>query len=123
MDPVGLRYTLRQVWERYELPIMISENNLGQDDVVEENGEISDDYRIDYLQQHIDQMELAVADGVELFSYCPWSATDLVSTHQGYKKRYGFIYINRDEIDLKDLRRMKKKSFFWYRDLIKQNNQ
>lgn len=102
---------------------MISENNLGQDDVVEENGEISDDYRIDYLQQHIDQMELAVADGVELFSYCPWSATDLVSTHQGYKKRYGFIYINRDEIDLKDLRRMKKKSFFWYRDLIKQNNQ
>jgi 6-phospho-beta-glucosidase len=121
VDPVGLRITLRQVWERYQLPVMISENGLGQDDILEGGDRVNDDYRIEYFQKHINQLRLAIQDGVPLFSYCPWSALDLVSTHQGYSKRYGLIYINRDETNLEDLRRIPKKSFYWYKDLIKEN--
>jgi 6-phospho-beta-glucosidase len=121
VDPVGLRITLRQVWERYQLPLMISENGLGQDDILEGCARVNDDYRIDYFQKHINQLRLAIQDGVQLFSYCLWSALDLVSTHQGYSKRYGLIYVNRDETNLEDLRRIPKKSFYWYKDLIKEN--
>lgn len=121
IDPVGLRLTLREVYERYHLPIMISENGLGQPEEINENGEIDDSARIEYMSAHLKQMQLAITDGVELFGYCPWSALDLVSTHQGYRKRYGFIYVNRDEMNLKDMKRIPKKSFYWYRDLIKQN--
>lgn len=121
IDPVGLRLTLREVYERYHLPIMISENGLGQPEEINEDGEIDDSARIEYMTAHIKQMQLAITDGVELFGYCPWSAIDLVSTHQGYRKRYGFIYVNRDEMDLKDMKRIPKKSFYWYRDLIKKN--
>ncbi len=118
IDPVGFRTTLRAVWDKYRLPIMISENGLGQGDTLVD-GEVDDQYRIDYLQLHIDQMQLAISDGVDIFSYCPWAALDLVSTHQGYGKRYGFIYIDREEFDLKELARIPKKSFYWYQDLIK----
>ncbi|EOB3584487.1 glycoside hydrolase family 1 protein [Vibrio vulnificus] len=117
IDPVGFRTTLRQVWDKYRLPIMISENGLGQKDELVD-GQVDDQYRIDYLKLHIDQMQLAMTDGVEVFSYCPWAALDLVSTHQGYGKRYGFIYIDRDEFDLKELARIPKKSFYWYQNLI-----
>ncbi|OOM16465.1 glycoside hydrolase family 1 protein [Clostridium saccharobutylicum] len=121
IDPVGFRNTLREVYERYALPIIITENGLGAYDKVEENDTINDDYRIDYLRKHIEQARLAITDGVDLRGYCPWSAIDLISTHQGFKKRYGFIYVNRDEFDLKDLRRIRKKSFFWYKNVIKTN--
>jgi 6-phospho-beta-glucosidase len=121
IDPIGFRNTLREVYERYTLPIIITENGLGAYDNVEENDTINDDYRIDYLRKHIEQARLAITDGVDLIGYCPWSAIDLISTHQGFKKRYGFIYINRDEFDLKDLRRIRKKSFFWYKNVIKTN--
>ncbi|WP_028863797.1 glycoside hydrolase family 1 protein [Psychromonas aquimarina] len=118
IDPVGFRNTFREIYERYALPLIVTENGLGAFDKVEQDGSINDDYRIEYLAQHIEQIQLAVNDGVEVFGYCPWSAIDLVSTHQGCSKRYGFIHVNRDEFDLKDLQRSKKKSFYWYQDLI-----
>ncbi|MFM9815873.1 family 1 glycosylhydrolase, partial [Streptomyces scabiei] len=81
-------------------------------------GSICDDYRIDYLRAHIAQMQLALADGVEILGYCPWSAIDLISTHQGASKRYGFIYVDRGEDDLRTLDRRRKESSYWYERLI-----
>ena len=121
IDPIGFRTTLREIYSRYNLPLIVTENGLGAYDKLEENDKINDNYRIDYLKKHIKQAQLAITDGVELFGYCPWSAIDLVSTHQGINKRYGFIYVNRDEFDLKDMRRIKKKSFHWYKDVIESN--
>lgn len=103
------------------LPLLITENGLGAFDKLDENGEINDDYRIDYLRRHLEQMQLAITDGVEVFGYTPWSALDLISTHQGCSKRYGLIYVNRDEFDLKDLKRIRKLSSYWYADVIKNN--
>lgn len=121
IDPIGLRVTLREVNDRYHLPIIITENGIGAYDKVDEDGSVQDHYRIDYLKKHIEQMELAIADGVDVIGYCPWAAIDLISTHQGFRKRYGFIYINRDEDDLKDLKRIKKQSFYWYKEVISSN--
>lgn len=118
IDPIGLRMTLRKVCERYNLPILITENGIGAPDTIEKDNVINDDYRIDYIKKHLEQLQLAITDGVDVIGYCPWSAIDVVSTHQGYGKRYGFIYVNRDEFDLKDLRRIKKKSFYWYKNVI-----
>lgn len=123
IDPVGLRMTLRKVYERYNLPILITENGIGAKDILNEKGEVEDDYRIEFIGKHLKQVQYALSDGVEVMGYCPWSALDVVSTHQGYGKRYGFIYVNRDEFDLKDLRRIKKKSFYWYNDVIKNNGE
>ncbi|QKJ86100.1 6-phospho-beta-glucosidase [Paramixta manurensis] len=121
IDPVGFRITAREIYERYNLPLIVTENGLGAFDTLEAGNKVYDDYRIDYLRQHIEQLQLAIDDGVALFGYCPWSALDLVSTHQGIGKRYGFIYVNRDEHDLKDLARYRKKSFFWYQRVIASN--
>ncbi|WP_252235265.1 glycoside hydrolase family 1 protein [Clostridium sp. ZS1] len=123
VDPIGLRMTLRKVSERYDLPILITENGIGAPDKLEENETINDDYRINYIRKHLEQLKLAINDGVEVMGYCPWSVIDVVSTHQGYGKRYGFIYVNRDEFDLKDLRRIKKKSFNWYKNVINTNGE
>jgi len=121
IDPAGFRATLREIYDRYNLPLIVTENGLGAFDKLEEGDVVNDDYRIDYLRKHLEQAQLAITDGVELFGFCPWSAIDLVSTHQGSSKRYGFIYVNREEFDLLDLRRIKKKSFFWYQNVIKSN--
>ena len=121
IDPVGLRVTLRQLWERYHLPLLITENGCGVPDKLEEGDKIHDDYRIDYLREHIKACQEAITDGVDLMGYSPWSAIDLISTHQGCTKRYGFIYVNRDEFDLKDMRRIRKDSFFWYKKVIASN--
>ena len=121
IDPLGFRTTLMEIYSRYNLPLLITEKGLGAYDKVEEDGSINDDYRIEYLKQHITELKRAVESGVEVMGYCPWSAIDLISTHQGFLKRYGFIYVNRDNDDLKDLKRLKKKSFFWYNNLIKEN--
>ena len=121
VDPVGFRYTLRKVYERYHLPILITENGIGAKDVLNEDGTIHDEYRIDFIQKHLHQMKLAITDGVKMLGYCPWAALDVVSTHQGYQKRYGFIYVDRDEFDLKELKRYKKDSFYWYKDVIETN--
>ncbi|EEK78378.1 glycoside hydrolase family 1 protein [Bacillus cereus] len=121
IDPIGFRATLREVNDRYNLPIIVTENGIGAYDKVDEDGAVQDHYRIDYLKKHIEQMELAIADGVDVIGYCPWAAIDVISTHQGFRKRYGFIYINRDEDDLKDLKRIKKQSFYWYKEVISSN--
>lgn len=113
--------TANQIYSRYHLPVLITENGLGQEDTLTEDGKIHDQYRIDYLQAHIKQVQMAITDGVEFIGYCPWSAIDLISTHEGFRKRYGFIYVNRDDFDLKDLNRYKKDSFFWYQKVIRQN--
>ncbi|ALP35273.1 6-phospho-beta-glucosidase [Paenibacillus sp. IHB B 3084] len=123
IDPVGFRSTLRQIYSRYHLPLIVTENGLGAFDKLEEGDVVNDPYRIDFFNKHIEQIQLAITDGVEVFGFCPWSAIDLVSTHQGSSKRYGFIYVDREEFDLKDLRRIRKQSFYWYQKLIATNGE
>ncbi|WP_258296384.1 glycoside hydrolase family 1 protein [Paenibacillus peoriae] len=123
IDPVGFRTTLRQIYSRYHLPLIVTENGLGAFDKLEEGDVVNDPYRIDFFKKHIEQIQLAITDGVEVFGFCPWSAIDLVSTHQGSSKRYGFIYVDREEFDLKDLRRIGKQSFYWYQKLISTNGE
>ncbi|SDQ36017.1 glycoside hydrolase family 1 protein [Carnobacterium viridans] len=121
IDPMGLRLVLNDYYRQYRLPLIITENGLGTPDVLTEDQQVHDDYRIDYIRDHIAACHDAINDGVELFGYCPWSAIDLLSSHQGFKKRYGFIYVNREDHDLKDLSRIKKDSFYWYQEVIRNN--
>ena len=121
IDPVGFRISLRRVYEKYQLPIFVTENGLGAYDKLED-GTVNDQYRIDYLQAHATEMQRAITDGVEIIGYCAWSFTDLLSWLNGYKKRYGFVYINRDDDSEKDLKRIPKKSFYWYQDFIRKNS-
>lgn len=123
IDPIGFRVTMREMYSRYRLPMIVTENGLGAYDTLTEDGKIHDDYRIAYLRHHIEQIREAISDGVEMMGYCPWSAIDLVSTHEGVKKRYGFIYVDRDEFDLKTLNRYRKDSFYWYQNVIKTNGE
>lgn len=116
-----MRITANDIYSRYALPLVITENGLGGRDTLTEDGKIHDTYRINYLRDHIKQVQLAITDGVELFGYCPWSAIDLISTHEGFRKRYGFVYVNRSDFDLKDLSRLRKDSFYWYKDVIASN--
>lgn len=121
IDPVGFRIALRRVYEKYQLPIFVTENGLGAQDELE-NGTVNDQYRIDYLQSHVTEMQRAMTDGVDVIGYCAWSFTDLLSWLNGYKKRYGFVYINRDDDSEKDLKRIPKKSFYWYQDFIQKHS-
>ncbi|MDO5547191.1 MAG: 6-phospho-beta-glucosidase [Eubacteriales bacterium] len=122
IDPKGMRYYLNEVYDRYQLPVMIVENGLGAEDVVESDGSIHDPYRIDYLREHIRQMEGAVEDGVDLMGYTVWGCTDLVSASTGeMAKRYGLVYVNKDNEGKGDLSRRRKDSFFWYKKVIASN--
>ncbi len=121
IDPIGFRTTMRELYDRYHLPLIITENGIGLYDEVDEDGNVNDDARILYYQQHIKQIQEALTDGVEVFGYTPWSAIDLVSTREGIRKRYGFIYVNREDFDLLDMKRIPKKSYYWYKELIAQN--
>ncbi|MFU2203722.1 glycoside hydrolase family 1 protein [Streptococcus hyovaginalis] len=121
IDPMGFRATVREMYSRYRLPLLVTENGLGAYDTLTEDGKIHDTYRIKYLQDHIEQIQLAISDGVDMMGYNPWSAIDLISTHEGIKKRYGFIYVDRDEFDLKSLKRYRKDSFYWYQRVIATN--
>lgn len=124
IDPKGLRYSLNELYDRYQIPLMVVENGLGAKDVIEEDGSINDDYRIDYLRQHIEQMAEAVKDGVDLMGYTPWGCIDLVSASTGeYAKRYGFIYVERYDDGTGDFSRRKKKSFDWYKKVIATNGE
>ncbi len=121
IDPVGLRTTLRRVYDRYHLPLLITENGIGGKEEIEADGKVHDRYRIEYLRVHFEQARLALQDGVDLMGYCPWAFIDLVSTHQGYQKRYGFVHVDRGEKDLRTMNRIKKDSFDWYQNLIREN--
>ena len=123
IDPVGLRVGLRRLTSRYRLPVLITENGLGDFDVVRPDDSVNDEQRIAYLRSHIEQCRQAITDGVDLVGYCVWSFTDLLSWLNGYQKRYGLVYVNRDETDPRDLRRVRKRSFFWYRDVIAANGE
>ena len=124
IDPKGLRYTLNELYGRYNIPPMVVENGLGAFDKVEEDGSINDDYRIEYLKDHIIQMKEAVKDGVDLIGYTPWGCIDLVSASTGeMEKRYGFIYVDKDNAGEGTLNRKKKKSFEWYKNVIKTNGE
>ncbi|HAM29834.1 MAG TPA: beta-glucosidase, partial [Erysipelotrichaceae bacterium] len=115
IDPVGLRISLIELYDRYHLPLFVVENGIGAKDVVEEDGSIHDFYRIDYFKQHFIEMEKAIDMGVEVIGYTSWAPIDLisVSTNQ-MSKRYGFIYVDQDDEGNGTLDRMKKDSFYWY---------
>lgn len=125
IDPVGLRIVLNQFWDRWQKPLFIVENGLGAKDVlVERNGvkTVEDDYRIDYLREHLLQVREAIADGVELWGYTWWGPIDLVSASTAQlSKRYGFIYVDRNDDGTGTLERYKKKSFGYYADVIATN--
>lgn len=124
IDPKGLRYVLNEIYDRYRIPLMVVENGLGAFDKLEEDGSINDDYRIDYLRQHIEQMKEAVKDGVDLIGYTPWGCIDLVSASTGeMAKRYGFIYVEKYDDGTGSLARRKKKSFGWYKQVIATNGE
>lgn len=125
IDPQGLRFVLNKFYQRYQKPLLIAENGLGAaDGLTEENGvpTVRDDYRIDYLAAHLRQVAEAVEDGVEVMGYTAWGCIDLVSaTTAEMKKRYGFIYVDRNNDGSGTLARYKKRSFFWYKKVIQTN--
>lgn len=124
IDPRGLRYTLNEIYDRYQIPLMAVENGLGAYDEKGADGKIHDSYRIDYLRQHIEQMGEAVMDGVDLIGYTPWGCIDLVSASTGeMAKRYGMIYVNKFDDGTGDLSRERKDSFFWYQKVIATNGE
>ena len=125
IDPVGLRYSLNMLYERYQKPLFIVENGFGAVDEIQPDGNICDDNRIAYLKAHIEEMKKAVLeDGVELMGYTPWGCIDCVSFTTGeMKKRYGFIYVDRDNEGNGTLERRKKKSFFWYKKVIESHGE
>ena len=123
-DAIGLRIGLNELYNTYHKPLFIVENGLGAVDTLTEEGKIHDDYRVDYLRQHIEQMALAIADGVDLMGYTPWGCIDLVSASTGeMSKRYGFIYVDKDDQGNGTYNRLKKDSFNWYKEVIASNGE
>lgn len=120
VDPVGFQIILRKLYQRYRLPIMITENGLGHKDLCE-NNQIHDDYRIDYLKQHVTQMKKAIEAGVEIIGYHTWSFLDLINVNDGMEKRYGLVYVERDNQNIKQLKRICKDSYHWYAHCISVN--
>jgi 6-phospho-beta-glucosidase len=125
IDPLGLRVTLNTLYDRYQKPLFIVENGLGANDVVEADGSIHDPYRIDYMREHIKAMLAAVnEDGIPLLGYTCWGCIDLVSASTGeMKKRYGMIYVDKQNDGTGTLKRMKKDSFYWYKKVIQTNGE
>lgn len=122
IDPLGLRTLLNMMWDRWQKPLFIVENGLGAKDHVEADGSIHDDYRIAYMNDHLLQVREAIEDGVEMLGYTSWGPIDLVSASKAeISKRYGFIYVDREDDGSGTLARSRKKSFFWYRDVIASN--
>lgn len=120
IDPKGLRYLLNLLYDRYQKPLFVVENGLGAKDVVTAEGEIHDDYRITYLHDHLVQAREAILDGVELMGYTSWGPIDLVSNSTAeMSKRYGYIYVDRDDQGNGTLTRTRKKSFYWYQEVIR----
>ena len=124
IDPLGLRITLNNLYDRYQKPLFIVENGLGATDTFV-NETVEDDYRIDYLREHIKAMKDAITkDGVDLIGYTTWGCIDLISASSGeMKKRYGFIYVDANEEGVGTLNRYPKKSFTWYQKVIETNGE
>ncbi|WMC91883.1 glycoside hydrolase family 1 protein [Kineothrix sp. MB12-C1] len=129
IDPKGLRYTLNYFYDRYQKPLFVAENGLGANDVLiigaDREPTVEDDYRINYMKEHLAQIKKAIVqDGVEVIGYAAWGCIDLVSASSAQlKKRYGFIYVDRNEDGSGTLERFRKKSFYWYRDIISTNGE
>ncbi|MDD2981630.1 MAG: family 1 glycosylhydrolase, partial [Hespellia sp.] len=125
VDPVGLRYSLNWLYDRYELPLFIVENGLGAYDKKEADGSVHDSYRVDYLKAHIEAMKECVEqDGVDVMGYTPWGCIDLVSAGSGeMEKRYGFIYVDKDNQGNGTLERSRKDSFTWFENVIRTNGE
>ncbi len=122
IDPIGLRISLNEMYDRYQLPIFIAENGIGAKDGLEEDGSIHDPYRIDYLREHIRQMDEAIEDGVDLIGYTMWGFIDIVSCGTiEMSKRYGVIYVDRNEDGSGSNKRFRKDSFYWYKNMIRSN--
>lgn len=124
IDPIGLRIALHQIYDRYHLPVLVSECGLGAYDKVEVDGTVKDDYRIDYLKEHILQLKESIKDGVDVFGFFTWSYADIVSqTTSEFSKRYGFIYVDCDDYGHGTFERLPKKSYFWYKKVIASNGE
>lgn len=128
IDPKGLRYVLNMFWDRWQKPLFIVENGLGAVDVLTKddrgNLTVEDDYRIQYLHDHLVQVGEALLDGVEVMGYTSWGCIDVVSASTAeLKKRYGYIYVDRNDDGTGTLNRYKKKSFYWYKDVIASNGE
>ncbi|MDI4571366.1 glycoside hydrolase family 1 protein [Bacillus altitudinis] len=124
IDPMGLRISLIKLYDRYQKPLFVCENGLGARDTLTPDREIHDDYRIDYLKQHIEQMKEAVTEGVDLMGYTPWGCIDLISCGTSQmSKRYGLIYVDQDDRGNGTLNRYKKDSFYWYKKVIATNGE
>ena len=123
IDPMGFRITLNALYDRYQKPLFVVENGLGAVDAPKEDGTVCDDYRIDYLRSHIQAMKAATEeDGVDVIGYTPWGCVDLISATTGeMSKRYGFIYVDKNDDGEGTLKRRPKKSFGWYRQVIASN--
>ncbi len=118
IDPQGMEYLLRDLYNRYNKPLIITENGLGAYDTLTEDGKVHDDYRIGYLRGHIAAIKRAIDKGVKVLGYNPWSSVDLLSTSNGVKKRYGLVYVDRTDDDPKECKRIRKDSFYWYQKVI-----
>ncbi len=124
MDSLGLYNALSQYYDRYQVPIIIAENGLGALDTIEEDGKIHDEYRIDYARKHILSLKEAIKDGVEIIAYCWWGPIDIVSSSTAeMSKRYGFVYVDKDDFGNGSGKRMKKDSFEWYKKVIASNGE
>lgn len=124
IDPQGLRYSLIELYDRYRIPLMVVENGMGAKDTVEPDGSIHDPYRIEYFRQHISEMGKAVDEGVELLAYTSWAPIDLISASTNQmSKRYGFIYVDQDDLGGGTLARSRKDSFYWYKKVIASNGE
>lgn len=122
VDPKGLRYSLIELYDRYHLPLMVVENGIGAKDTVEADGSIHDPYRIEYFRQHISEMGKAIDEGVEMLGYTSWAPIDLISASTNQmSKRYGFIYVDQDDLGRGTLNRSRKDSFYWYKKVIASN--
>lgn len=124
IDPKGLRIALNQLYDRYQKPLFIAENGLGAIDILQEGDVINDDYRISYLREHLKQVKEAIADGVDVFGYTSWGCIDMISASTNQiSKRYGYIYVDQDDMGRGTKRRIKKKSFYWYKNVIATNGE
>lgn len=126
-DPYCIRITARRLTDRYNLPLIITENGYGRPDTLEEDGKVHDQYRIEHLRETIKHMKLGIEEGANIIGYCPWSALDLVSTREGINKRYGFIYVDRNDDDEvaknSPMNRYPKDSYYWYKEVIASNGE